>query len=326
MSGWTLFFSTTSLVLLSSYIIHYLEPETFVSPFDGLWWTMTTVVTVGYGDISPTTIEGKLFAMFLYIVGIGLMTILIGKIIDSLSLRKRLREEGKLQITLENHIVLINWTKKAEIALEELLSTFEDIHVVIIDESLQKTPLLHERVEFVSGDPATEETLLQANLLQCKSVMIFAPNAHLKASEADGHTLLIASILEGVGKKFGKNIYTICEVSDSKHIDAFKHVNVEEFITPNDMSAHLAARAILFNGTTEIIRQLTSHVGHDLYHIPKKEEWKTFRDAKRALSEKGAILISNHQDMSISQKLDEPIPEGAKLFIICDEKTYQSIV
>lgn len=326
MSGWTLFFSTTTLILLSSYIIHFLEPETFVTPFDGLWWTMTTVVTVGYGDISPSTVEGKLFAMFLYIIGIGLMTVLIGKIIDSLSLRKRLREEGKLPITLHNHIILINWTKKTEITLQELLSTFENVHVVIIDESLSKIPLLHERVEYVSGDPATEEILLKANILDCKSVMIFSPDGHLKASEADGHTLLIASILEGVGKKYGKNIYTICEVSDSKHIQAFTHVNVEEFITPNDMSAHLAARAILFNGTTEIIRQLTSHVGHDLYHIPKNPEWKTYGDAKRALAEKGAILISNHQDMSIAQKLDEQIPDDAKLFIICDDKTYQSIL
>ncbi|WP_243290896.1 potassium channel family protein [Bacillus sp. FJAT-47783] len=326
MSGWTLFFGTTTLILFSSFFISYLEPETFPSPFEGLWWTMTTVVTVGYGDISPTTVSGKIFAMFLYVMGIGLMTVLIGKIIESFTLRKRLKEEGKLKITTKNHIVLINWTKKTELALRELLLTFDHIHIVIIDENLAKIPLLHERVEFVNGDPATEDTLLQANFLECKSVMIFSPNGELKPSEADGHTLLIASILEGLGKKHGKNIYTICEVSDSKHIQAFTHVNVEEFITPNDMSAHLAARSMLFNGTTEIIRQLTSHVGHDLYHIPKKKEWKTFADAKHELSEKGAILLSNHQDMSITHQLDELIPDDAKLFIICDQHTYKMII
>ncbi|MDQ0162146.1 potassium channel family protein [Aeribacillus alveayuensis] len=325
MNGWTLFFGTTTLILFSSYFIHYLEPETFTTPFDGLWWTMTTVVTVGYGDLSPVTMKGKIFAMFLYVMGIGLMTIFIGKFVDSLTLRKRLREEGKLKVSVKNHIILINWTKKTEIALNELLSTFQNIHVVIVDDALKKTPLLHERVEFVSGDPASEETLQKANILECKSVMIFSPSSHLKATEADGHTLLIASILEGVGKKYGKNIYTVCEISDSKHIQAFTNVNVEEFIMPNDMAAHLAARSILFNGTTNIIHQLTSNVGHDLYHVPKKTEWKTFGDAKRALDEKGAVLIANHHDMSIHQKLDEPIPEDAKLFIICDEKTYHSI-
>lgn len=325
MSGWTLFFGTTSLILFSSFFIYYLEPETFTSPFEGLWWTMTTVVTVGYGDISPTTVAGKVFAMFLYVMGIGLMTILIGKIVDSLSLRKRLREEGKLGITTKGHIILINWTKKTELALEELLSTFDHIHIVIIDEKLEKVPVLHERVEFVSGDPATEETLIKANLLECKSVMIFAPDGVRKASEADGHTLLIASILEGVGKKKRKNIYTICEVLDSKHIQAFTHVNVEEFITPNDMSAHLAARSILFNGTTEIIRQLTSHVGYDLYHIPKRKEWNTYGDAKKALGDIGATLISNHKDMSIVTELEKPIPEDAKLFIICDETVYKKL-
>lgn len=325
MSGWTLFFGTTTLILFSSFFIHYLEPETFPSAFEGLWWTMTTVVTVGYGDVSPTTVQGKIFAMFLYVMGIGLMTIVIGKVIDSLSLRKRLREEGKLKITMRNHIILINWTKKTELALQELLTTFHDIHIVIVDEKLEKIPVLHERVEFVQGDPATEETLLQANLLECKSAMIFAPDGVIKASQADGHTLLIASILEGLGKKNGRNIYTICEVSDSKHIQAFTHVNVEEFITPNDMSAHLAARSILFNGTTEIIRQLTSHVGYDLYHIKKKPHWNTYGDAKKELAELGATLLSNHEDMSIVTTLQTPIPDDAKLFIICDEKVYQKL-
>lgn len=144
MNGWTLFFGTTTLILFSSYFIHYLEPETFTTPFDGLWWTMTTVVTVGYGDLSPVTMKGKIFAMFLYVMGIGLMTIFIGKFVDSLTLRKRLREEGKLKVSVKNHIILINWTKKTEIALNELLSTFQNIHVVIVDDALKKTPLLHE--------------------------------------------------------------------------------------------------------------------------------------------------------------------------------------
>jgi voltage-gated potassium channel len=325
MSNWTLFFATFTLILFSSFFMYYVEPETFVSPFEGLWWTMTTVVTVGYGDVSPATVPGKLFAMFLYVVGIGLMTVLIGKAIDTLSIRKRMKEEGRLHITRENHILLINWTNRAQIALNELLESFPDIHAVIIDEMTEKIPFLHERVDFVKGAPAAELTLMQANLLQAKSVMIFSPDDIRNASAADGLTLLIASTLEATAKKNGQNVYTICEVADSKHISAFAHANVEEFITPNDTAAHLAARSILFNGSSEIIRQLTCNDGHDLYHIPKQSEWTTYRDAKNALSEKGILLVANHQDLSLMSKLDEPIPDNARLFIICDDEAYSRL-
>ncbi|WLR43274.1 ion channel [Bacillus carboniphilus] len=323
-SNWTVLFATISLIMISSFAITFIEPDTFPTPFEGLWWVMTTVVTVGYGDVSPTTIEGKIFAMFLYIVGIGIMTIFIGKTIDAFSYRKRLKEEGKMKITTENHIILINWTKKAQIALEELLITFPSIHIVIIDEILEKTPIFHERVEFVKGNPSVHETLCHANVVNCKSVMIFSPEDCKRTSEADGQTLLIASTLKEYARKQNQTIYTLCEISDTRHLQAFQYVDVDEFITPNDTAAHLAARSMLFNGSSEIIRQLTSHKGYDLYSIPNKG-WKTYRQAKDELSSKGALLISDHEDLSIVNRLDESIPVNAKLFVICDEQAYEII-
>ncbi|APH05548.1 potassium channel family protein [Bacillus weihaiensis] len=326
LNNWTLVFATISLVLISSYFIYFIEPETFTSPFEGLWWTMTTVATVGYGDVSPTTVSGKIFAMFLYVIGIGLMTIFIGKVIDFFSLRKRLKEEGKLKITANDHIILINWTKRASITLDELLTTFDSIHVVIIDEELAKIPLLHERVDFVSGNPADVETLQKANVLSAKSVMIFSPDGRMTTSQADGHTLLIASTLEGIGKENNQNIYTICEVANSQHMNAFLHANVEEFITANDTAAHLAARSIIYNGSSEIIRQLTSHQGYDLYSIDPKPEWKTYEDARKVLSEKGALLISDGSDLSIINNLSKKVKSDTKLFIICNSDTYSKII
>ncbi|WP_226530093.1 potassium channel protein [Metabacillus niabensis] len=326
LNGWILILATLTLILSSSYIIYFIEPETFANPFEGLWWTMTTVATVGYGDVSPTTVSGKIFAMFLYIIGIGLMSIFIGKVIDFFSIRKRLKEEGKLTISTKNHILLINWTKKAAITLDELLKAFEHIQVVIIDEHLPKIPIQHDRVEFVKGNPANTSTLEQANILHSKSVMIFSPDDLQTASQADGHTLLIGSMVKGIEKEKNKSIYTLCEVTNSAHIKAFAHVNVNEYITANDTAAHLAARSILFNGSSEVIRQLTSNEGYDLYSVPKKPEWKTYEDARKALSKKGALLISNGNDFSIINRLQETIPEDANLFIICNDNNYLDIV
>ncbi|MCI2255977.1 ion channel [Domibacillus sp. PGB-M46] len=305
--------------------MYYIEPETFTSPFDGLWWTMTTVTAVGCGDLLPVSVSGKVFAMLLYVFGIGLMTVLIGKAIDTLSAQKRLKEEGRLTITREQHIILINWTNRARITLLELLDTFPDICIVIIDETEAKTSFLHERVDFVKGAPASEQTLRQANFLKAKSIMIFSPDHAPNASTADGLTLLTASSIEAAAQRQEQNVYMICEVANSANLPAFSHANVEEFITPNNTAAHLAVRFISFNGSSEIIRPLTCSDGYNLYRIENTFGWQTYREAKQALGEKGILLVASRRDLSIMEKLGEYISQHAPLFIICNEQAYHRL-
>ena len=47
---------------------------------DGLWWAVTTVTTVGYGDRFPTTTEGRLLAVLLMLVGISLVGVITASV------------------------------------------------------------------------------------------------------------------------------------------------------------------------------------------------------------------------------------------------------
>ena len=51
-----------------------------VSTWDGVWWAMTTMTTVGYGDISPATDAGRVIAIVVMVVGIGFLSLLIGAV------------------------------------------------------------------------------------------------------------------------------------------------------------------------------------------------------------------------------------------------------
>lgn len=53
-----------------------------ISLGNGLYWAITTMTTVGYGDVTPTTTEGKAIAIIVMLVGIGFATLLIGAIAD----------------------------------------------------------------------------------------------------------------------------------------------------------------------------------------------------------------------------------------------------
>jgi voltage-gated potassium channel len=51
------------------------EKSQHLSAWDGVWWAITTVTTVGYGDIKPHTDEGRVIAMVVMTVGIGFVAL-----------------------------------------------------------------------------------------------------------------------------------------------------------------------------------------------------------------------------------------------------------
>jgi voltage-gated potassium channel len=68
---------TTLFILFGSMAVSHFEGMKFG---DALWWAFVTATTVGYGDISPTTTEGRFVAAFLMVTGIGFIGLLTGTV------------------------------------------------------------------------------------------------------------------------------------------------------------------------------------------------------------------------------------------------------
>ena len=77
------------LLYLSAVGIYYFEnsaqPEQFKSVFHSLWWAVTTLTTVGYGDMYPITAGGRLFTFFVLVIGLGIVAVPTGLIASALS-------------------------------------------------------------------------------------------------------------------------------------------------------------------------------------------------------------------------------------------------
>lgn len=57
---------------------HDAQPEVFTDAFSGIWWSVSTLLTIGYGDIYPITTMGKIFSIFITFLGVGMVAIPTG--------------------------------------------------------------------------------------------------------------------------------------------------------------------------------------------------------------------------------------------------------
>ena len=57
---------------------HEVQPEAFKNAFSGIWWSMSTILTVGYGDISPITPLGQVMGIIIAFLGVGAVAIPTG--------------------------------------------------------------------------------------------------------------------------------------------------------------------------------------------------------------------------------------------------------
>ena len=92
---------------------HNAQPEVFSNAFSGLWWSVSTLLTVGYGDIYPITNLGKIFGIFITFLGVGMVAIPTGIIsagfVDQYSRLKRMSEFAREE---EVHFIKAHLTRK----------------------------------------------------------------------------------------------------------------------------------------------------------------------------------------------------------------------
>ncbi|MEQ6390994.1 ion channel [Bacillaceae bacterium S4-13-58] len=323
MKNLTIGIVTVVFIALCTITIYFLEPENFESLPNSFYYVMTTFSTVGYGDYSPVTMPGKIFAVFMYLIGIGLLGVVIGKIVDAFNIFRKKREEGKLSYLKENHIVIVGWGKKTEAAVHEILQSDKKKEVVVIAQ-LEKSPfdLSLERVHFIQGDPTDETTYESANIQDAMSVIVFSDDLIQDSSLQDAKTLSIAITVERVAPK----VHTTVEVMTEKHTTNFTHVKVDEFILSQETISSLAVRSAMYIGVSQVYTQLISRqYGENLYKVTRKVEWETYRDAFLDLLQEGATLIADGNRLDINRRLDEKIPETAALYVICSSDVYQKI-
>ncbi|MDD2901950.1 MAG: potassium channel protein [Syntrophales bacterium] len=160
------------ILVLGSLGFVWLEGWSF---FDALYMTVTTLTTVGYGEVHPLNAVGKAYNMVLILAGMGFLIYIItslarvvveGEIAAALGKRKLLKRIKKLT----GHYIICGYGRLGEIIARQLQERGLPLVVVEINPELI-TSLDQSGYYFVAGDATKEEVLVEAGIERAKGLV-----------------------------------------------------------------------------------------------------------------------------------------------------------
>ena len=89
--------ATAVIVVASGAAIRALDHHEYTSIWEGMWWALQTVTTVGYGDVTPESVAGKFVAGAVMLAGVALVTIVTAAVTSSFVARVQAQRRAEVE-------------------------------------------------------------------------------------------------------------------------------------------------------------------------------------------------------------------------------------
>jgi voltage-gated potassium channel len=197
------------------------------------YFSIVSMSTVGYGDITPHTITARLFTASIIILGITVFATSISAIAGPViggNLKRLVK--GRFSTAMrKNHIIIAGATPLALSVYEGLRRRGEEVTVIVPTGSAQEYPAAADLIE---GDSSSVEVLHTAGVTRARYVLA------LRADDAENAFIVLAA-KEATGDSGAK---TVALVNTSKHLEKIRRVQPDMVFSVQLLGAELLTRAI----------------------------------------------------------------------------------
>jgi len=298
------------IVIVSGGLIAVFEPD--LSFASGIWWSIVTLTTVGYGDISPSTTGGRILAVLIMFFGIGLLGMLSASL-ATLLIRKRMKEDkGMCAATINNHIIICEWNHRARAIIKELRADTqtENIPLILIAD-IDEKPIDDDNLFFIRGS-VNEETLEKANLKKARTILVLGDDT-VETTARDAKVVLSTLTIESMNP----GVYSVVELVDKANEQHCIRANADEIIIGSELSSHLIASAASNHGISKVVSELLSNsYGNEFYAMPVPEKMvgSKFLDVFIAMKTNSNATVLGVQKGSNGEFISNPAVD----YLVCE--------
>ncbi|PHB55407.1 potassium channel protein [Bacillus toyonensis] len=204
-----------------------------ISLFQAFWMTMITVLTVGYGDAVPVTQAGKVFALLIIPVGVGIVTYAIGVVAaiiieGNLFHAVRRKKMDKQIAQLQNHIIVCGCGRVGLQVVHELQEKKIPFVVVDKDESI----LEKEKLLYIHGDATEDQVLHHAGISKAAGLVAIVAN--------DAENVFITLTARGLNDA----IKIVARAEKQETEEKLRRAGANKVINPSSMAGIHIAKGI----------------------------------------------------------------------------------
>ena len=236
-----------AVVLLGTVSFHLIEGWTLL---DSLYFTITTLATVGYGDLHPTSAGGRVFATFFIIVGVGtvgfvvsraIVEIVQSEIVAGFGQRRRLREVSRLR----NHFIICGAGRVGSRVIRELQRKGEPFVVVERDPD-RVGDWVEARVPLLVRDATNEETLHEAGVEHARALAACLPS--------DADNVYVALTARGLNP----NLHIVARANEEQAEPKLIRAGANRVIAPQIIGSQRMYQALTKPAVEDFITSITA--------------------------------------------------------------------
>ncbi|RDU36893.1 potassium channel protein [Neobacillus piezotolerans] len=295
--------------------IRFLEPDTFHTIYDGIWWAIITATTVGYGDFVPHTHLGRIAAVLLILFGAGLVSYYFVSLATAAVTKQNALSEGKLPYKDAGHMVIVGWNERSREIISKLNDSGSPIEIVLIDETLEENPTESRCVHFIQGKPHVDATILKGNVQKAELVLITSDHSHEELL-ADMNSILTLLTIKGLCPE----VKCIVEILTPEQVVNAKRAGADQVLQSNKLTSIFMLSSIHSRGTGLLWNIMGRLQENRLTSEPAAShfEGRTFAEAKAAWADKEKLLIGikRGKELEVNPPLSFKIEAGDEFIAI----------
>lgn len=267
-----------------------------------LWLTLTTVTTVGYGDLSATTAGGQITTVaLLYLLGIWMLAQLAGEYLDYRVERKERIIKGEWSWKkMQDHIVIVNAPDaNTEVYLNRLVSQFRetpqlaDAPIVLVStlfpEGLPKS-LADNGVVYKKANASRGDFFAEVALGRARYIVLLAQDDGDPRSDS-----LTLDLLDQFQRTEHNKLVVAEAVQDSNH-PRFRKLGADSVLRPVRAYPELIARALAAPGTERVLEDLFGYFGASIHRYDVNLERAIWKDLACRMVNDGLGIVLGYID------------------------------
>ncbi len=318
------------IILLSLFVLHVCAMQVFegLDLWQSIWLTLTTITTVGYGDVSASTFYGQLSTIFcLYFGAIFFFASVFTDLGEYRRQKHELQRTGLWEWNMKNHILVVGLPINAPERYLELFSEelrlypeFNGKDVMILAKSLPyEDGKLPEKIAnrgffFLKGSGSDSDDLVKAHIDKASHVVVLCPDESL--AEADDIT---AAIVYRITDELASEAIVVAEsASDSKRAFISKNGASEVVRASNDYPAILL-KALAVPGSQHIVEDFFQQGGgNQLTHCYCDVESMSWKELSVRLIQNDIGIFMGYKcaDGNIYRNGTEQVENAEVLFVL----------